>query len=180
MGYYAIEDLKKQMNLQFLLLKQQFKDFKKKHNPCYNYNTLSNPFRALTYSNSSYFNTRQFQIENGDDVTCDNIALAGVKTDPQWKGAGYYRFEGPFTRMATSGEVNKNFMCGTTHPGYISDPSAHDIKEGETRESVEVCFYVSAFCQQRTTISMTKCEGGFYIYKLPDTPLCSYGYCGAN
>jgi len=152
---------------EIMAMKKQFQDMEKKHDPCYSYNTLSNPHRALTYMNSSY-------------PTCDNLALAGGKTDPQWKGAGYYRFQVPFTRMATIGEATTNNLCGTSYPGYINDPMAHDIREGETKEGVEVCFYRSAFCYLRITISMTKCVGGYYIYKLPDTPQCDYGYCGAN
>ena len=79
--------------------------------------------------------------------------------------------------MAKFGEATKGYQCGTLYPGYINDPTAHLIREGETKEGVEVSFYKSA---NRITISMTKCVGGYYIYKLPDTPQCDYGYCGAN
>jgi len=154
------------LNRQF----QQFQELKNKHDPCHSnsYNILSNPNRAPTYKNSSY-------------PTCDNLAQAGGKTDPQWKGAGYYRFQGPFTRMATVGEANATYQCGTTYPGFINDPTIYKIRVGETKESVEVCFlYGSNYCYQRTYISMTYCVGGFYIYKLPDAlPACTFGYCGA-
>jgi len=155
-----------------MALNQQFQDFKKKHDPCHSYNILSNPQRAVTYMNSSCGSVTC-------DFTCDNFALAasGEKTDPQWKGAGYYRFQGPLTRMAKFGEATTVWQCNTYYPGYINDPTAHLIREGETKEGVEVCFYKSAL---RITISMTKCVGGYYIYKLPDTPQCYYGYCGAN
>ena len=105
------------------------------------------------------------------------------KKAPQWVGAGRYRFSGPFTRMAVKGEVNRNYTCGTRYPGYLKDPKAHDMKIGDTKEKVWVCFYshwhathLPNSCPYYSLVTITRCPGDYFVYRLPNL---GQGFCGA-
>ena len=99
---------------------------------------------------------------------------------PDWKGSSgkHYRFVGPsFTRLA-SASPGMNNKCGTYAPGYIEDPYAHKIAIGQSSTDVKVCFNYNIPCKWSTSITITRCPGDFFVYKLPDTPECSLRYCG--
>ena len=115
---------------------------------CGNYHTLNSTIRA-------------FSSPSGKN--CDQLGR-GDKF-PQWNGPGNYRFMGPMKRMATKAEVSTKYVCGTHAAGYIEDPAAHDdLQVGHRKESVKVCFYYSRPCQWNTTIAITHCFGGFFVY----------------
>ena len=102
-------------------------------------------------------------------------------TSPQWRGAVWYRFTGPAgTKMATKKEVTKYYICGTYAPGYLDTNTHPDLADGQSQDQ-KVCFYFSSLynqCHWSTTVTIQKCDG-FYIYKLPNPPVCRTRYCGA-
>ena len=134
-------------------------------NDCRDYKILNHQTRALTYNNLLA-------------KSCDKLLTR------DWQGPGVYRFGGQFKRMAVKGEVVSTDRCGTAAPGYINDQKAHDIKIGEVKE-VQVCFFGSVLlsakpCHWATRITIKRCPGDFFVYRLPNVPECSLGYCGAQ
>jgi len=147
---------------------------------CSNYHTFSSTSRAISNSNSK---TKRWS---------DNLwykMCTRCQTMPDWRGHARYRFTGPFTRMAVQGEVNsssrdrRSIQCGTKHPAYIADPKAHDMEIGEMKELVKVCYVDSKHipCSFSTVITITRCPGDYFVYRLPDAGHGDmYGavYCG--
>ena len=102
------------------------------------------------------------------------------RTAPQWHGTGRYRFSGPFTRLAVKGEVKGKWRCGTRYPAYNEDPKAHDMKVGEMKKGVRVCYINGRYCRHFGSITITRCPG-YFVYRLVAcTHYCSgnIGYCG--
>ena len=87
-----------------------------------------------------------------------------------------HRFTGGAgTKLATS--PVEDFHCGTFYTGYLQEGTS--ALPGDEVEAT-VCFYdyiVSNPCYRPTTIRIKKCSN-FWIYNLPNTPYCNYGYCG--
>merc|ERR1712126_21428 len=143
---------------------------KKIHDECHNYKTLNYPGRAITNHKASRMDTY-----GSPDWT-----------SPDWKGRNRYRFTGPFTRMAVKGEVHNHMQCGSWGaPGYIADPKAHEMKIGEVKEFVNVCFFkrnTNNPCGFSKSITITRCPGDYFVYRLPDAARgAGVGtYCGAK
>ena len=102
------------------------------------------------------------------------------QTAPQWHGTGRYRFSGPFTRLAVKGEVKGQWRCGTQHPAFIEDPKAHDMKVGEMKKGVHVCYNRyntngDRSCRRFGSITITRCPG-YFVYRLV---ACTH-YCSGN
>jgi len=98
------------------------------------------------------------------------------QTAPQWHGTGRYRFSGPFTRLAVKGEVKGMWRCGAQYPACIEDPKAHDMKVGEMKKGVRVCYYNGPHsCRYVGSITITRCPG-YFVYRLKN--LSDVGYCG--
>ena len=100
-------------------------------------------------------------------------------TSPQWRGEGWYRFTGAAgTKMATKSEVTRDGACVTGASGHLDTNTHPDLLSGQSQDQ-KVCFYYHGTqCWRSTTVTIQECEG-FYIYKLPNTPLCYNRYCGA-
>ena len=148
------------------LMKSQIKQLQLSNlyqNDCHDYKTLNNPSRALT-----------------NKVGIIGIKICDKPTNRDWQGPGVYRFGGQFKRIAVKGEVASQNRCGTLAPGYINDSKAHDIEIGEAKE-VQVCFFWKGNpCWWATRITIKRCPGNFFVYRLPNAPSCYLGYCGAQ
>ena len=107
---------------------------------------------------------------------CDHTGRGDTSDD--WNGPGWYRFTGSSgTMLATS--VGSYELCGTTAPGYLKGGrSSLPTLQGETVNAV-VCFFSSTSnsCFQQSNIKIRKCST-FYLYWLPDVPICLMKYCG--
>ena len=144
---------------------------------CAYYHTLDNPRRATTF------------VANNMTAKMDAYYKAYVDREtiaPQWGGTGRYRFSGPFTRMAVKGEVSGNWHCGVQYHFYIDDPNVHNnIKEGEMKTSVKICYVWATFPDGQTVycsypnITITRCPGNFFVYWLSNLDNLM-GYCGAK
>jgi len=141
------------------------------HEECSNYKTFHNPGRAIS--------NKVDDLSYKTDVGC--MAYNANKYS-DWQGEDRYRFFGPFTRMAVKGEVNSNYQCGTQCPGYIVDPKAHDMEIGEMKEFVKVCFFwkKSVPCLFSKSVTITRCPGDFFVYRVPDFGNQNSAYCGAK
>ena len=80
--------------------------------------------------------------------------------------------------MATKSEVTRDGACVTGASGHLDTDTHPDLLSGQSQDQ-KVCFYYHGTqCWRSTTVTIQECEG-FYIYKLPNTPLCYNRYCGA-
>ena len=107
--------------------------------------------------------SRNTNNENRNSVVCDrNLAT-------KW-----YRFS------AAAGEVMPDscvptWRCGTHAPGWLN--GKHPT-EAEGVVSRQVCYHwISKCCNWKNNIRVRNC-GGFYVYELTKTPVCSLRYCG--
>ena len=147
---------------------------KKIQDECTNYMTLDSPRRATSYT------------VNRKTAKYDYYSYIFLRKNerrkemaPQWGGPGRYRFTGPFTRMAVRGEVSGNWRCGAECPVYIKDPKAHNLKVGEMKDNVHVCYRYTnkTWCHWKITI--TRCPGNYFVYWLRNLGP-HMGYCGAK
>jgi cysteine-rich repeat protein len=93
-----------------------------------------------------------------------------------WSGPGWYRFTGAAgTQIPESSPgVEK---CGTYGSGWLDDQ--HPAL-GEGIIEAAVCFnWKQNNCEFFTPIEVVACEG-YYLYNLPDAPLCEQRYCGTD
>ena len=94
-------------------------------------------------------------------------------TSPDWKGKNWYRFQPPAgTGMPET--VVPDHQCGTSLTSWIKGSYPPGIgKVG----SAKVCFHWGEDdCQWPTEIRIRNC-GSYFLYELPDTPICSLRYC---
>ncbi|XP_066283358.1 uncharacterized protein [Branchiostoma lanceolatum] len=88
----------------------------------------------------------------------------------------WYRLMGPAGTQLLARSPGRSGVCGFATPMWMNGthPAAAD---GEV--SRQVCAYFwGAPCGWETTIQVKACRAGYYVYKLPRAPACSYGYCG--
>lgn len=110
---------------------------------------------------------------SGGSVTCDQ----GSRSDHQFQGSSqkWYRFTGAAgTQMPESAPPTN--VAGTHAPGWLN--GAHpNTNDGVV--SRQVCFHWSGnTCQWHAYIEVVACGGGYYLYNLPATPVCSLRYAG--
>ncbi len=125
-------------------------------NPCYNYTSLDEPWRATNNPyNSNYYSYGM----------CDfNV---------EWKG--WYRmfYNGQNTQMPESC-VNGG-MCGTYHP--LSLNGTHpQLEDGVVTRQVCVSSWYSCCTYTSHPIRVKACPGDYYVYEFVKTPFCS-AYC---
>jgi len=75
----------------------------------------------------------------------------------------------------------KSWHCGTASTGYLKEgTSALPSSPGDEVEAT-VCFHCSSSdpCYWTTAIKIKKCSN-FWIFKLPEVPYCTLGYCGQH
>jgi len=140
---------------------------------CYQHNILDQPSRAASTYAPSHGQIIQFR----SDYMWNNERHKNLHSD--WKGAGWYRFKGPFTRMAVKSQVKGGYYCSAISPGYLPNNAYDGIKVGDTKRNVKIPFndQWKKGCTVYTHI--TRCPGNFYVFWLPQTNVGSRGYCGA-
>ena len=117
-------------------------------------------------------------------VTADSD-VAGRVSLPDFKGLGQYRFTGSMTKMATRPQVIANPKSTNAMPGYIDADEHPKVPPFATKEDVKVCWdWYNVFnkwttCAYSLTISITNC-GKFYLYTLPNVPVCHATYSGSD
>ena len=133
----------------------------------YNYKELSEVDRNIN------FNDGEGGVNYCDQEQTDGVD--GVESSPDWAGEGWYRFVGEAGNRMPSMELPPMNSCGTHWPGWMRD--THPEQVGVEKE-VRICFYnVGNGCNEEVLGLVVNC-GGFFIYKLPETPSCSSRYCG--
>ena len=132
--------------------------------PCTDYWVLDNHTRTAEYNQGDVLNL------------CDRSSSKHMT--PQWRGRGWYRFEGPSgTRMLDHRPRNGKFSCGTDAPGYLVGDQPTSV--GQVTNA-KVCFDWDNPCQWSTPVKIKKCAGDKVSYKLEEAPACSLRYCGTD
>ncbi|XP_026077949.1 nidogen-1-like isoform X2 [Carassius auratus] len=126
--------------------------------PCYNYTSLDEPWRATDYSNNiSYYN-----------IMCDN--------NVEWNG--WYRmfYNGQKTQMPES--CVSYGMCGTVYPMSLNGPHPQ-LEDGVVLR--QVCTSVWGGCCDYTShpIRVKACPGNYYVYEFVKPMFCG-AYCAAE
>ncbi len=122
------------------------------------------PYTSLNLANRNVTAVNQI-------VICDQNG-----GDGQFTGLNWYRFEGAAGTMMPE-VAPQEYACGTHAPGWLN--GAHpDLADGPVQK--QVCFHWSGNnCLWNTMITVVACPD-FYLYQLPNTPVCSLRYCGTN
>ena len=125
-------------------------------------------YKWLDEANRNY----QFKKDSSLDTYCDHNDSWGTKS-PKFDGPGWYRFAGLAGERLPENPVDKK-MCQTTGTGWMN--GQHPVKPGQRVERT-VCFnWDGNSCWKQTKIKVQHCRG-YYIYQLPNTPVCSLRYC---
>jgi len=130
---------------------------------CVNYMVLDDAARSVNNGGCGY--------NGGDECYCDQID-SSITVSPDWQGPGLYRI------MSSAGsrlpESKPGFgHCGTAVPGWLRGEHPQDIY---AEKNMTVCFHAGGDCGWKADITVTNCNG-YYVYLLPDTPLCNSRYC---
>ncbi len=111
------------------------------------------------------------KLNFGEPYFCDS----GDDPVEDWVGPGWYRFQGNAGLQMASEPVTSNF-CGTNRTGYLNTehPAIADgVVPGQ------VCFKLANNdCASAVNVQVVNC-GDFYLYFLPDVPICDGRYCGS-
>ena len=119
--------------------------------------------------------------ENNDEFQyyCDKENDSGnPRPSPNWRGSGYYRLEEPAgVRIPTKPPSGKH--CGTNFSGWIKDDGGAIQKMQIGQEiTLQGCFvWENDPCNHKNFITITRCPGDYYVYKLYET-VCYARYCG--
>ncbi|XP_078658291.1 uncharacterized protein LOC144903752 [Branchiostoma floridae x Branchiostoma belcheri] len=122
------------------------------NNPCADYAVLDEAWR---------------NVQHGTEDQCDD-GFAG-----EW-----YRFMEPAgTAMPTEAPPNWN-RCGADAPMWMNGEHP-TLADGVV--SRQACgYFLGNTCRYQTTIQVRACSAGYFVYKLPAPPGCSFVYCGAS
>ncbi|XP_026079055.1 mucin-like protein [Carassius auratus] len=123
--------------------------------PCYNYTSLDEPWRATDYSNNiSYYN-----------IVCDN--------NVEWNG--WYRmfYNGQNAQMPES--CVSYGMCGTVYPMSLNGPHPQ-LEDGVVLR--QICTSVWSGCCDLSShpIRVKACPGNYYVYEFVKPMFCG-AYC---
>ena len=158
---------------------------------CWNYESLDESdrnyrIRTANFDDAKYYDNNKLPAP---DIRKPHIfSPSTFEKSPQYDGENnWYRFEGAAgTRMATRTEVTSGFQCSTLASGYLDLDSHPQLMDGVVQEGVKACFYAEpgpyyskAKCWLTTNVTVQKCEGGYYVYKLPPVPGLGR-YCSAT
>lgn len=127
------------------------------------------PYTSLTLADRSInFNDGNSGIEFCDDTN--------YNFDAEWAGTGWYRITGDAGNQIPESSPSI-YSCGTDAPGWLNGTHP-DVEDGAV--PMQVCFNWSGNqCRWAASIEVVNC-GGFFLYHLPDTPVCSLRYCGVD
>ncbi len=133
---------------------------------CSRYNVLGEDNRRSTYSGYKYY-------------YCDSSDDSDIS--PNWKGAGWYRFQHPAgNKLAQSPPAKYN--CGTYSTGWSN--STLPDKPGDSVD-IKICFDYSIDngnaddCWRSNEGKVTNC-GSYYVYYLENKFSLCFRYCGNN
>ncbi|XP_078369975.1 protein SpAN-like [Oculina patagonica] len=115
-----------------------------------------------------------YQILSSADRSKGNTAQNNVRCDRRDLSPGWYRFTGAAGDQMPDQCVAVR-RCGTHAPGWLR--GAHPtVQQGVVTR--QVCYHWrSNCCLWSNNIKVKNC-GGFFVYELQDTPVCSLRYCG--
>ena len=121
------------------------------------------PYTSLNLANRN--------VNSMATVICDQNAADG-----QFNGLQWYRFEGAAgTHMPEI--VPPIYSCGTHAPGWVNG-SHPGLADGVV--SRQVCFNWSGNqCAWNAQVDIVACPD-FYLYHLPNAPVCNLRYCGTD
>ncbi|XP_075422144.1 uromodulin-like isoform X2 [Ascaphus truei] len=126
------------------------------NDPCSNYTVLDENWRSTANKNDGYY---RYYWNN---YHCDN----NLK--------GWYRFQGQSDQQIPEYCV-ESYSCGTHSPIWLNG-SNPTIEEGIVNHTACASWYGNC-CMWSFPISIRTCPGGFYVYKLEQTPFCNLAYC---
>ena len=112
-----------------------------------------------------------------EDDYCDDMNTSSTSYD--WHGPGYYRIMSTAgTRLPESSPGRLH--CGTLQSGWLWGKHHQAIN---AEKKMTVCFH-SFYddyddCYRSDDITVTFCDG-FYVYMLPNVPVCDSRYCVSN
>ena len=81
-----------------------------------------------------------------------------------WKGSGYYRFMEPSGIMMPE-SFPGYYHCGTNYPGWLNGTHPEEVGLEVEREA----HFDVGSSDVYVNISVTKCNGGYYVYHLVHT-----------
>jgi cysteine-rich repeat protein len=123
------------------------------------------PYVSLNLANRNVTSVNQI-------VICDQN-----NSDGQFNGLNWYRFEGAAGTHMPDGAPPAEYSCGTHAPGWI-DGDHPGLADGAVDRTV--CFAWSGNqCSWNQVIQVVACPD-YYLYHLPNTPVCSLRYCGQD
>ena len=109
-----------------------------------------------------------------DECYCDEYG-SSYTVSSDWQGPGYYRImSSAGSRLPESSPGYKH--CGTYISGWLRGGHPQDIY---AEKNMTVCFdvdFVDGICFWKADITVTNCDG-YYVYWMPDTPICYSRYC---
>uniref|UniRef100_A0A3B4DKV2 ZP domain-containing protein n=1 Tax=Pygocentrus nattereri TaxID=42514 RepID=A0A3B4DKV2_PYGNA len=125
------------------------------YDPCYNYNVLDDPRRAINQTRNSWW--------------CD--------TDMNWNGWYRLLYQGSNIRMPES--CVSQGMCGTDVPLWLNG-SHPRLEDGVVTRKIcgnwnNDCCYFKSY-----PIQVKACPGNYYVYEFLSPSICSSAYCAAQ
>ena len=164
--------------------------------PCQEYNILDESSRNKNYvDNAIYYCDQEYDLKHGE--LNPHLHLTS------WKGPGWYRFMEPAgTQLIEYEHITGQGQCSAMLQVYLVGDH-NSIQMGEIVDR-EVCMFNSNIFNQNgnacvdpyyayypyhtINIKIKKCEEHkwigehvwlpFYVYELPDVPICVVRYCG--
>ena len=123
---------------------------------------MDDPKRSRNYSSADGYAS----------PSCDQNSVQG-----DWMGGdSWYRFQEPAgTQLASS--VVPIYHCGTSATGWLNGTHPAVLGENTTQQ---ICFHWNSdSCYWDTDVEIMNC-GGYYLYKMKATPVCSLKYCAQD
>ena len=131
---------------------------------CFNYNELDSATRNVKNQESSNCRGTWCCDKTGDS-----------RLTPDWKGPGWYRVVGQAGSQLITRRTGVRGSCGTYWGGWLT--GGHPSQgEGEVTRTV----YFDDGSDDKARMTSTKvinCNNEYFVYYLPDVPLCQVGYC---
>ena len=132
-------------------------------NQCVEYMVLDDAKRSVNYID--------------EDDYCDDMNTSSTSYD--WHGPGYYRIMSTAGTRLPESSLGR-LHCGTLQSGWLWGKHHQAIN---AEKKMTVCFH-SFYddyddCYRSDDITVTFCDG-FYVYMLPNVPVCDSRYCVSN
>ena len=149
---------KTRMRLNMEVWLEEVEEVACQHCSCFNYKELNSPTRKFTYAKTS------------PTLYCDKDKVGGER---DWNGEGWYRITGEAGTKLVDSPAEKShsgtFAVGWLHGGHPT------ISMGEVDRTVNFN-WLDNTAFRSAPVKVVNCST-FYVYYLPNTPNCHYGYC---